>query len=204
MNPRMNPRELVDYIRSGPTELKLDEPLRFLRQKRSHICDFSEFIQALQSNETIQSVNCDSHHELSITEEEWVHLVKTLGSIKGIQRLNLLCTHGSHNFHPPLQGVADAVNNAQSLLTLQFLALRHVDQSGIVALADALRQHPALERFIGNDFRSVQKAQQDTSLDPVLQALLACPHLCKVAIRTKCASADALRNLLHVHRGSRT
>jgi hypothetical protein len=133
---------------------------------------------------------------LSITEEEWVHLVKTLGSIKGIQRLNLLCTHGSHNFHP-LQGVADAVNNAQSLLTLQFLALRHVDQSGIVALADALRQHPALERFIGNDFRSVQKAQQDTSLDPVLQALLACPHLCKVAIRTKCASADALRNLLH-------
>jgi hypothetical protein len=47
MNPRMNTRELVDYIRSGPTELKLDEPLRFLRQKRSHICDFSEFIQAL-------------------------------------------------------------------------------------------------------------------------------------------------------------
>jgi hypothetical protein len=28
----MNPRELVDHIRNGPSELELDEPLRFRRR----------------------------------------------------------------------------------------------------------------------------------------------------------------------------
>jgi hypothetical protein len=130
-----------------------------------------------------------------------VHLVKTLGRIKGIQHLELKYVHGSLDFHP-CQVVADAVlNSAHSLLTtLQVLVLRdprYVDQSGIVALANALRQHMAFQEFSWYDFCSPQEAQQDTSLDPVLQALLACPHLRKVSIRTKCASADAVRNLLH-------
>jgi hypothetical protein len=68
----MNPRELVDYIRSGPAELVLHEPLSF----RSSPCDFDEFLQALASSETIRSVNCISHQELSITEDEWVLLIK--------------------------------------------------------------------------------------------------------------------------------
>jgi hypothetical protein len=45
----MNPRELVDRIRSGPAELLLEEPLRFRRRTRSNSCDFNEFLQALQS-----------------------------------------------------------------------------------------------------------------------------------------------------------
>jgi hypothetical protein len=49
----MNPRELVDHIRNGPAKLVLDEPLRFRRRTRSNPCDFNEFIQALQSSETI-------------------------------------------------------------------------------------------------------------------------------------------------------
>jgi hypothetical protein len=50
----MNPRELVDHIRSGPAELVLSKPLRFRRRTRSNPCDFSEFLQALQSTETIR------------------------------------------------------------------------------------------------------------------------------------------------------
>jgi hypothetical protein len=143
---------------------------------------------------------CFSHLELGISDDEWVRLVKTFGSIKGIRHFELKCAHGSRDFHP-CQAVADAVNNTHSLLTLQVLVLRdprHVDQSGIVALGDALRQHPALERFIWND-SSPPEAQQDTSLDPVLQALSACLHLKEAStIMTTCASADALRNLLHL------
>jgi hypothetical protein len=50
----MNPRELVDHIRSGPAELTLDTPLpRFRRRTRSNPYDFNEFLEALQSNKMI-------------------------------------------------------------------------------------------------------------------------------------------------------
>jgi hypothetical protein len=197
MSPEMNPSELVDHIRSGPTELVLHEPLRFLRRTRSNPCDFSEFLQALQSSETIRTVKSYSHLDLCITEDEWIRLVKTLGGIKDIQNLQLYCKHGSSNFRP-FQAVADAVNGAQSLRKLEVTVpkdSRPLHQSGVVALADALRQHPALERFICLNF-SLQEAQQDTKLDPVLRALSACPHLQTVTIMTNWASSDALRNLM--------
>jgi hypothetical protein len=54
----MNSRELVDRVRSGPTELVLDEPLRFRRRTcfngRFNPCDFDELLQALQSSKTIR------------------------------------------------------------------------------------------------------------------------------------------------------
>jgi hypothetical protein len=62
----MNPRELVDHIRSSPAKLVLEEPLRFRRRKRSNPCDFNEFLQALQSGETIRSVKCGSRLRLDI------------------------------------------------------------------------------------------------------------------------------------------
>jgi hypothetical protein len=106
----MNPRELVDHIRSGPAELVLCEPLRFPLQTCSNPCDFSEFLQALRSSETIRTATCGSHRELGISEDDWVLLVKTLGSIKGIRVLNLYCRAGSLDFHP-FQAVADAVKS---------------------------------------------------------------------------------------------
>jgi hypothetical protein len=43
----MNPRELVDHIRSGPAWLVLilGIPLRFRRRTRSNPCDFNEFLE---------------------------------------------------------------------------------------------------------------------------------------------------------------
>jgi hypothetical protein len=87
----MNARELVDHIRSGPAKLVLDEPLLYRRRARSNPCDSNEFLQALQSSETIQSVNCESQLRLGILEDEWVLLAKTLGRIKDIQRLQFYC-----------------------------------------------------------------------------------------------------------------
>jgi hypothetical protein len=83
----MNPRELVDHIRSGPPKLVLDESLRFRRRTRSDPCDFNEFIQALQSSETIRTVQCGTQQTLGIAENEWVLLVKTLGRIRDIDDL---------------------------------------------------------------------------------------------------------------------
>jgi hypothetical protein len=201
-SPEMNPREIVDLIRSGPAELVLREPIRFRRRTRSNPCGFNEFLQALQSTETIRSVDCCSYQELGITADEWVLLTKTIGSIKGIQCLKLQCKHGSsHDFHP-FQAVADAVNNAHSLLSLKVFDTQetlHLDQSGILVIADALRQHPALQEFIWIDVCSPQQqqAQRDTSLDPVFRALLDCTRLRKATIMTERASSDALRSLLH-------
>jgi hypothetical protein len=196
----MNPRHLVDHIRSGPAELVLDEPLRFRRRTRSNPCDFNDFIQALQSSETIRAVNCESHRILCITEDEWVLLVKTLGRIRDIHNLILYCMHGSRNFHP-FQVVADAVNNAQSLRELEVVLNCQIfprDPSGLTALANTLREHTGLQEFTLFDFCPLLETAQSTALDPVLQALLACPHLQLVFVMTEFASADAIRNLLQL------
>jgi hypothetical protein len=193
----MNARELVDHIRSGPATLVLDESLpRFRRRTRSNPCDFNEFIQALQSSETIQRVACFSHQALGITEDEWVLLVKTLGSIKSIKDLWSYCTTGSRDFHP-FQAIARAVNHAQSLCEVVVVVDSESspsDSSGITALASALREHKTLQEFRLLDWSTVE----GTALDPVLQALPACPHLNVVAIMTRCASAAAMQNLLQL------
>jgi hypothetical protein len=197
----MNPRELVDHIHSGPAKLRLDEPLRFRRRTRSNPCDFNEFLEALQSNETIRDVQCRSQLRLSITEDEWVLLVKTLGNIKDLERLEFFCTPGSRRFHP-FQAVADAVNNAGSLCKLavfQDCEILPRDSSGLIALANDLREHTTLEQFGWIDHCSRMEEAQSTAIDHVLWALPACPHLRKVVVMSKCASADARKNLLQLH-----
>jgi hypothetical protein len=191
----MYSRELVENIRSGPAKLVLRNPLpRFRRRTRSYPCDFNEFLQALQSSETIRWVECESHRKLNISEDEWVLLVKTLGNIKGITDLQFNCVSVSHNFHP-FQAVANAVNNAQSLCALSILLgveSLPIDPSGLAALANALREHTTLKDFFWADPRS------RTDPDLVLRALPECPHLRKVTILTIYAIADAMKNLIQL------
>jgi hypothetical protein len=176
----------------------LEERFRFGRRARSNPCDFREFLQNLQFSETIRTVRCRSRHCLVITEDDWILLVKTIGSIKDIQSLTLSCTPGSCDFHP-FQTVADAVNSAHSLCKLTVEQERDRfprDPSGLAALVKTLRDHTALEEFGWLDHCSLREAAQSTAVDPLLWALLACPHLRKVVILTKCASVDARKNLL--------
>jgi hypothetical protein len=196
----MNPRELVDHIRSGPAKVVLDKPLRFNRQTCSNPCDFTEFLQALQSSETIRHVVSYTPQQLGITEDEWLLLIETLGSIKGIENLTMWCVPGSRDFHP-FQAVADAVNNARSLCKLVIGLDGETfprDPSGLIALAGALREHTVLQEFSSFDFGSRGEAAHINAFDPVLRALPACPHLRQVYIKTKHASADALKNLLQL------
>jgi hypothetical protein len=197
----MSPRELVDHIRSGPAELVLDEALRFRRRTRSNPCDFNEFLESLQSSETIRDVTCWSQLHLGISEDEWVLLVKTLGSIKCIDYLSLSCQAGSRDFHP-FQAVADAVKNAKSLHTLEVNVDGQEfpsDSSGLTALANALREHETLQDFTWLDFVSrLQAGSVDLSSDLVLQALPSCPHLQSACIMTECGSARAIQNLLQL------
>jgi hypothetical protein len=155
----MNTRELVDHILSGPADLVLFQPLRLRRRTRSNPCDFNEFLKALQSSETIRTVKCESHAELGITEDEWILLVKTLGSIKGIQNLRFNCVSGSRNFHP-FQAFADAVNDAKLLRKLIFVLDPESfsrDPIGLSALANALREHSSLKIFSWSEFGSRQR-----------------------------------------------
>jgi hypothetical protein len=198
----MNARELVDHIRSGPAKLMLDKALpRFRRRTRSNPCDFNEFLQALRSSETIRSVYCETHLYLGVTEDEWVLLVKTLGSIQDIHHLEFYCMHGSRYFNPS-QAVAEAVNNAHSLCELRIDLYRGTDpgdSSGLTALANALREHIALQEFIWIDHSSRMEAVQGVTSDVVLWTLSACPHLRKkVTIMSEHASAGAMNNLLQL------
>jgi hypothetical protein len=196
----MNPRELLDHIRNGPPELVFDKPLRFRRRTRSNPCDFNEFLQALQSSKTIRTVTCNSQLTLGISEDEWVLLVEALGSMKGIESLKMRCRPGSHDFRP-FHAVAEAVDNAHSLRQLELVINDNTfprDPFGLISLANSLREHTALQEFTWADFCSRLEAAQTTALDPVLRALTACPNLRKVTIMTKCASAEAMKNLLHL------
>jgi hypothetical protein len=195
-----NPRELVDHIRSGPAKLVLDERLRFRRRTRSNPCDFNEFLETLRSSETIRNVDCGDHVELGITEDEWVLLVKKLGSINDIQNLLLCCIAGSRDFHP-FQAIADAVNNAKSLRELAIAIEGETvprDPSGLAALANALREHTALQEFTWADWCPLPEAAQSAALDPLLRALAASPHLQGVVTATTWASDDAMQNLLQL------
>jgi hypothetical protein len=195
----MNPRELVDHIHSGPAELVLDEALRFRRRTRSNPCDFNEFLQALQSSETIRTVECKGHQVLGITEDEWVLLVKALGRIRDIRFLNLCCESDSRDFDP-FQTIAEAVNSARSLYKLRVSQQSQTfprDPSGLLALANTLREHATLEEFTWLDWCPLL-APRDLSLDPVLRALPACPHLRKVLIMTQYASSEAMKCLLQL------
>jgi hypothetical protein len=193
----MNPRELVDHIRSGPTELVLDGTLpRFFRRTRSNPCDFTAFLQAIRSSATIRTAVCSSQLLLGIEEDEWVLLVETLGSINGIANLTLRCKPGSREFHP-FRAVAEAVSNAESLCELvvvQESGTFHEDSPGLTAFAAALRERTTLWAFTWYDYGSLREA--DIPLDPVLRELPACTHLQKISIMTKYASTDATTNLL--------
>jgi hypothetical protein len=197
----MNPRELVDHIRSGPAELMLNKLPPFHHQTNSNPCDFTEFLQALQSSETIRYVYCPSQLRLGIAEDEWVLLVETLGSIEGLQTLKFKCESGSRDFRR-FQAIAEAVNSARSLCKLTIDRQGETlptDPSGLIALAGALREHTTLRTFNWHDFGSRHEAApRDFSLDPVLRALPACPHLRRVFIKTERASADALEDLLQL------
>jgi hypothetical protein len=191
----MNPRELVDHVRSGPAELLLVKPLRFRPQTRWF--DFNEVLRSLQSSETIRIAECGPHTDLEITEDEWVILVKTIGRIKHIEDMRLYCTPGSQNFYP-FQVVADAINNARSLhklgvgLDLEKLESFPRDPTGQAALTSALGEHATLQTFKWIDFCSRVEAVQ---IDPVLRALTASPNLPKVRIVSRCTNADAMKNL---------
>jgi hypothetical protein len=94
----------------------------FRRRTRSNPCSFNEFLKALQSSETVRDVICCSQLHLGIVEDEWVLLVKTIGSVKYIQNLILRCRTGYRDSHP-FQAVARAVNNAQLLRKLVIFRL---------------------------------------------------------------------------------
>jgi hypothetical protein len=108
--------------------------------------------------------------------------------------------HGSLDFHP-FQAFANAANNAHSLSELVVRLQGDTfprDPSGLTALASAFREHTALQDFRWIDFCPLLRAAQNTALDPVLRALPMCPHLRIVVIKTKCASTDAINNLLQL------
>jgi hypothetical protein len=137
---------------------------------------------------------------LGYHRDEWVLLVKALGVIRDIQHLEFTCIPGSRGFHS-FQAVAEAVNSAQSLRKLRVGTVGTTFPrypSGLTALANALREHTALQEFIWGDLYSRTEAAQITSIDLVLWALPAGPHLRNVIIMTKYASADAMKNLLQL------
>jgi hypothetical protein len=189
--------ELTDHIRIGPSELILNMPLRFHRRR-----DFNDFLQALETSETIEHVSCAAHLDLGLSEDEWVLLVETLGRIRDIKNLefNILASGSRENFHP-FQTVADAVNNAQSLHAVNLCLESHefiADDSGLTAFANAIREHKNLEEVQLCDYSRKVEAAQSALLDPVLRALSACPHFTMVFVMTACASSSAMQELLQL------
>jgi hypothetical protein len=204
VRPVLSPRGVVDYILSGPAKIEFMMPICFSNQTHSNPCDFNDLLQALRSNVTIRQVKCYMCQNMGFTEDEWVLLVQTLGCIAGIQNMCFIIDHVSYYYS--FQAISDAVNSAHSLHTLSISLNQLIipgDPSGLTVLANALRQHPVLHSFHWRFFILPPSAQQhDMPPDSVFRALSASPKLQKVSIETTCASADAIRNLLHLRQGT--
>jgi tetratricopeptide (TPR) repeat protein len=193
--------ELIDHIRSGPTKLIVDKPLCL---PHSNPCELFFYLQALQCSKTIRTIICKSHQELSISEDEWVLLVKTLGRIKDIDDLSFYCSPGSSRDFHPFQAVAEALNSARSSLRKLSMCLESAtfveDPSGQVSLANALQEQTCLQFFFWAEHgisSGPEAAVHVTARDPLFRVLQECPHLRQVTIMTKYASTDAMRYLLH-------
>jgi hypothetical protein len=116
-----------------------------------------------------------------------------IGRVKDIQNLSLYCKSGSST-----QAVAGAVTNAHSLRKLEVNVFPS-DPPELIALANALQHHPSLQKLYWYDRGSWREAVlRDFSVDTILRALQACPHLRKVSIATERASADAFKNMLQM------
>jgi hypothetical protein len=74
------------------------------------------------------------------------------------------------------------------------------DPSGLTTFTNAFRGHPALQEFVWIDYEAGLEAAQGVTTDVVLQTFLECPNLRRVSIITKCASTDAMKNLLQLQR----
>ena len=137
----------------------------------------------------------------AVQRNEWVILVKTLGSIRDIRILKFYCTHGSDYFNP-YQAVAEAVNSAHSLHMLEVCLLGEafpIAPPGLIALASSLKEHTALQKFTWSDLGyRMRTAPPQFSLDLVLLELPGCPRLLEVFINTQYASASAMKTLLLV------
>jgi hypothetical protein len=105
-------------------------------------------------------------------------LGKKIGSIKGIEDLRFSRLSSAKQRSITLQVVISPDD-----------AFFPRYPSGLIALANALREHTTLREFGWIDHCFRMEAAQITAVDPVLWAcaLPACPHLRKVVIMTNCA-----------------
>lgn len=194
----MTPIELVQRISGGTKELVLDQPLLRLniRRTRSNPCHFDDFLSALGSNVTLESVECATHTDLGISKTRWASLVRTIGAIRNLQCLKLCWMGSSTNTCDHWADVAMTLQAASFLreLTIRMIGVRMIPsaRAGLETLAGTLREHKRIQTFVWHD--SFQRGH--SHFDRVLESLGTCPQLQQVDITTRCASAEALANLL--------
>jgi hypothetical protein len=163
---------------------------------------FVAFLDVLQSSTTIETVECPAYYHLGITGPMWVNLVRAIGGIRTLSRLSLGCdceAPGARYWGNRLTEVAAAVQGATNLRELSLLStVRHQRPlDGVQALAHALEQLPALQKFVWSD--TCRPNVIRINLDPVIDTLVnRCPQLGQVDITTRCASDGAMASLLRV------
>jgi hypothetical protein len=188
---------LVERIGRGTiTELEIDY-LIFTSRER-----FIPFLEVLQSSTTIETVKCPAYCQLgiTITLPKWVALVGAIGRIRTLSRLTLRCdceNLGARYTGSRLTEVAAALQGATNLRELSlFNTVPFMPLDGIQALAHALEQLPALQKFVWRDTCRVNRRY---NLDPVINTLVnRCPQLRHVDITTRVASDEAMASLLQV------
>jgi hypothetical protein len=137
----MNPRELVDHIRSGPTELVLREPLRFRRRTRSNPCDFNDKVACSAEigpvvsggrRDTSRSLQCPIANSCmrTVTRSEATAAIQAVASaIRLDQNLEHLTLEIIMNGFTNEAGVALAVNTTLRKIKLSTATLHPSQQA---------------------------------------------------------------------------
>lgn len=171
MNNRVATVERLRNNDSGLVKLDLSSSLR--------IDNFAEFQAAMQANTSVQKVVVDFQWlEESLSGEEYLQLLQTVGSMEGLEKL-MIFDHGREPIS--MEALSSAMRPANNLRCLDVVRLEFSSSQDVEIFSEVMAENHSLERFSSHRLTLAP----GVTLDPLFETLQQLPNL-----RAVCLSFD--------------
>lgn len=185
--------DLMAMVQAGPQVLELKSIVQFPVHKPDSYA-LTDFLDALQQNDTILRIQCNRHFTTGFSDEEWCLILAAFGRIQRLEELIFVDGGDSRLRRLRIDVLADAVllstnTRARNLRKLEFgkFWLLMGNDGHRRRFAAALRGHATLESFAyaGCGIHTptlYQSIAPRSHPDAILEALGTCPRMKSVQI----------------------
>jgi hypothetical protein len=162
----MDSFQLIKLIRTAPKELELKDVIRF-----DQIQDFTDFLDALRENDSIEVLKCHGNLSFGISQEQWSQTIAAFGSLRRLRRLEFLKHQVPNVFS--LHALSLALKHARALreLIVDDGVVVYGGRGDVDSFDDSLRHSQLVVFKWLARLRLRPDAQGPPSLDPILLAL---------------------------------